>query len=444
MSENPRINRNINFEVSNLHRDSRNVDVCLLAENYYPVLTGAGERFRRYAPGLRNRGIDLRVVTVNSNCRPSSEIIEGTSIQRFSMPNTLDLFAGSGSASALLLRNAINHFSKNKDWPDVLHILTHTLDSVVDLGQVRLSGIPCINSVTMMPLEGSTPIGKVKTFIYYWLKYLPFNLIVANSQTMAQRMIQLGVTPNRIETIPNGVDLLRFHPAHSLEEKIAIRQRLGLKADAEIILFVGYIIPRKGIDLLLGAWSEIARARPMAHLVLVGPYENESQKEIDRQTFPTFFTQMKNIVQESAAPVRVAFTGEVTNVDDYLRAADIFVFPSRQEGSPNALFEAMATGLPCVTTPFKGLSPELGTAGKDFLLASFTTGSIAENTIRILSTQGLGRRIGQSARHFAEKHFDIEHSLDQYANMYQKLAGSRKNRSGILFFRKADSGISYE
>lgn len=407
-------------------RTSSNVDVCLIAENFYPVLTGAGERFRRYAPGLRSRGINLRVITVNSNNRPNSEIIEGTSILRFNMPNTYNLFAGSGSVSALLLRNAINYFSKKNDWPDVLHILTHTLEGSVDVGRLRLYRIPCINSVTMMPLEGYSTIERVKTFVYYWLRYLPFNLVIANSQTIAQRMTQLGTSSKRVETIPNGVNLSRFRPAHSLEEKVNIRQELGLGIDAEIILFVGYIVPRKGIELLLGAWSEIARARPRAHLVLVGPYEKKSQEETDSQTLPNFFAQMEHIVQESAAPGRVSFTGEIANVDDYLRAADIFVFPSRQEGSPNALFEAMATGLPCVVTPFKGLSVELGMPGKEFLLALYTPESIAENTVRILSDKAQSKHIGQRARKFAEDHFDVERSLDQYAQMYQKMAESGK------------------
>jgi glycosyltransferase involved in cell wall biosynthesis len=377
---------------------------------------------------LRVRGVQLRIITVNRDNRPDHEVIDDASILRFKLPYANDLFAGSGSVSAPLLRSAINHFSRNNNWPHVLHILTHTMEGVVDVARVRFHGTPCINSVTLMPLEGSTAVGRLKTFVYYWLRYLPFNLIVANSQSVAQRMTQLGITSNRIATIPNGVDLARFRPVSSPEEKSALRQKLGLKADMEIILFVGYIIPRKGVDLLLGAWSKIAQARDKAYLVLVGPYEKKNREENAAQTPPTFFSEMEKIIQASAAPERIFLTGEVINVDDYLRAADVFVFPSRQEGSPNALLEAMASGSSCVVTPFKGLSPEMGTAGKDFLLASFTTESIAENTIRLLSDQAQDRHIGQSACQFAKDHFDVEHSLDQYAQMYRNLAVTGKWR----------------
>jgi len=409
-------------DIVGLGQVSRKIDVCMVAENYYPVLTGAGERFRRYAPGLRERGIQLRIITVNRDNRADREIIDGTPILRLPTPNNPNFFAGSGSVSEVLLHRAVNYFKTNSQWPDVLHILTHAIQGVPDIWCARLYGIPCVNSITLMPLEAYSNSEKVKNFLHHWIRYLPFNLIVTNNRIMAYRMTQLGISSKRILNIPNGVDLARFHPVSSADEKANFRQKLGLCVGDEIILFVGYIVPRKGIDLLVEAWPEIARMRPRAHLVLVGPYEKKTQDEIVEQDAPSFFAQIERFIQESTAPERVSFIGEVQDVDSYMRAADVFVFPSRHEGSPNALTEAMATGLPCVITPFKGLSVELGESGREFLLASFNSVSIAENIISILSNQAQSRNIGQAARKFAEEHFDVERSLDQYADMYKKLA----------------------
>ena len=385
---------------------------------------------------MRERGIQLRIFTVNRDNRPEREIIDGTPIFRLPTPNRSDFFAGSGSVSEVLLHRVVNYFQTNSQWPDVLHILTHAIQGVPDVWRARFYGIPCVNSITLMPLEVSSNSEMVKNILHHWIRYLPFNLVVTNNRIMAHRMTQLGISSKRIEAIPNGVDLARFCPVNSSDEKANIRQKLGLGIGDEIILFVGYIIPRKGVDLLVEAWSEIALRRPRAHLVLVGPYEKKSQDELIRQGVPSFFAKIEQTIQESTAPERVSFIGEVRDVDSYMRAADIFVFPSRHEGSPNALTEAMAIGLPCVITPFKGLSAELGEPGREFLLASFNSESIAESIITILSNRVQRENVGEAARKFAEEHFDVERSLDQYADMYKRLAGKRTGKKIVQLLMK--------
>jgi len=282
-----------------------------------------------------------------------------------------------------------------------------------------------------MPLETHSKTEQLKDILHHWLRYLPFNLVITNNQVMANKMTHLGISSKRIVNIPNGVDLSRFHPVSSPGEKAAIRQKLGLGVGEEIILFVGYIAPRKGVDLLVKAWSEIARMRPKAHLVLVGPYPQKTQEELVGRNATSFFAKIERTIQESPAPERVSFIGEVDDVESYMRAADVFVFPTRQEGSPNALMEAMATGLPCVITPFNGFSNELGESGREFLLALFNPESIAENVNHILSNQVQGQNLGQAARRFTESYCDVERSLDRYADIYKRIAMRRIGKKSV-------------
>lgn len=421
------MNAMIGSDIAGPSQVSRKIDVCLIATYYYPVFSGAGERFRRYAPGLRDRGIQLRIITINQDNAVQQETLNGVSILRFPFRSGSNSDIYSDSVPAHLLKEAINYFQKNDYWPDVVHVLTHTLQSAYGIWRVRLiHGVPCVNSITMMPFDAKTQREPLKFFISQWLKFQPFNLLVVGSETIASRMAKLGVSSKRIEIIPNGVDLNRFHPPESMEERTNIRQQLGLKSDGLIILFVGHISPRKGVDLLVAAWSEIARKCPKAHLVLVGPYEKNTQNNSIVSSDISYISKIEQLIKDSTAPERVSMIGKVPDVELYMRAADIFIFPSRREGVPNAVVEAMASGLPCILTPFDGLSPELGRPGRDYILSSHSSKSLAESAINILAHTELRTNLGQAARKYVEDHLNIEISLDRYALMYNRLANTTK------------------
>jgi hypothetical protein len=134
-----------------MYHDARNVDVCLLANHYYPFFSGAGERFRRYAPGLRERGIQLRVITLNREDSISKEMIGSVPVRRMPFHAGEGFSIYSEFVSTYLLRKAIQYFNQNKCWPDVLHVLTHSLSGAYYIGRVRYHGTPCVQSITMMP-----------------------------------------------------------------------------------------------------------------------------------------------------------------------------------------------------------------------------------------------------------------------------------------------------
>ena len=118
------------------------------------------------------------------------------------------------------------------------------------------------------------------------------------------------------------------------------------------------------------------------------------------------------------------------NVEDYLRASDMFAFPSFREGMPNVVLEAMSSGLPVLMTPFIGLSDELGRAGREYLLADHDPKSIAAVLTELIEDGGLREKLGQQARRWVENNLDIEGSLDRYAALYYELAGKSSSRGG--------------
>jgi len=156
----------------------------------------------------------------------------------------------------------------------------------------------------------------------------------------------------------NGVDLDQFCPS----DKAARRAQLGLPNDRAVVLFVGGLIKRKGVDILLQALAHpslSARALDV-YLAGEGPLRDE----------------LKQLAASIGLSDRVRFVGRIAKdqVHLWMGAADIFVLPSYSEGRPNVVLEAMATGTPVVATAVNG-AMELIADGEDGLL--FAPGDVS-------------------------------------------------------------------
>jgi glycosyltransferase involved in cell wall biosynthesis len=227
----------------------------------------------------------------------------------------------------------------------------------------------------------------------------------------------------RIETIPNGVDLDRFHPVASAadeDERSARRETLGIAADELAIATVGAVMPRKGHEVVLEAWLGLAKRFPTAHLLLIGPRADRHDPKLQG-----FRRRLEDLVASSGASDRIHFVGMAHDVEAYLRAADVFVLASQREGLPNSMLEAMATGLPCVTTPFIGISARIGQPEKHYLLADRRAHALEAALARLLENPSLRKALGVAACRWIVDTLDLERSLDRYAALYEELVASR-------------------
>ncbi len=209
--------------------------------------------------------------------------------------------------------------------------------------------------------------------------------VVAVSHDIAARLRELGVSADRIRVIHDGVDQAQFHPG----SKHAARTALSLPPSEQLLLFVGNLLPVKGLDVLLNALVRL----PAVTLLVVG------------------HGPLRPALEAQAAKLgladRVRFIGPVPHdqLPDWYRAADVFVLPSRSEGVPNVLLEASACGVPWVASRVGGISeiahlgasrltpPEdptaLAAAIQDFLTAphpvSYTQPKARETAVEELS-----------------------------------------------------------
>ncbi len=412
---------------------SRDVNLLLAAPRFYPVYAGPAVRFQRYAPGLAKRGVKMRVISgawdgtdseasqeERDACRngllPLADV-HGIPVQRVSIPERRT----TGARQAFFDRALARYVVRNPIRPDVVQLLALSSPSLPSLVRLRMAGIPLVYTFTMMR---DPSVAWIKN--RYWL--LPFrlmNCIVVSSGVMKAHLREFGIR-SRVEVIPNGLDLERFRPVRSSEERAAIRIALGFDPKAELIVFLGgYLEHRKGVDVLLDAWYRIARKRPHARLVVVGPRLNKLGA---RQRQKKYVRDLLQTLKQSGTEDRVTFTGAVQDVERYLQAADVFVFPSRREGMPNVVPEAFGCGVPSILAPFIGLPAEFGRPGKEFDLAERTPDAFAAAINRMLDDPARRRQFGERAREWVERELGLDASLDRYAALYRELA--KRHRQG--------------
>ena len=134
----------------------------------------------------------------------------------------------------------------------------------------------------------------------------------------------------------NGIDTEAF--SFSPERRIAIRQQYQIASDAFVIGHAGTLLPLKNQEFLIRLMPEILMQRPHSLLLLLGEGD---KPEIER---------LQKTAEECGVVDSIIFAGGVHNVNEILSAMDVFVFPSLREGTPLALIEAQANGLPCVVS----------------------------------------------------------------------------------------------
>ncbi len=410
------------------------IKLCLASRFYHPIYSGGAQRFRRYLPGLRNRNIKTRVFTGTPTLKRAKafntqitwqdasvgqmmplQITDDVPVHRLRLPD-----AGMRRSDMLYSRQLANFCQQPIYRADLVQFLPLQLWYAPALLQFRRKKIPTVATYNLLRKRPSQSINRFLQDRYWRFPFQLVDCVLVNSSFMRENLRSVGVT-TRIEVIPNGVNINHLHPEKTGQTRQKIRHILGIDQDTNVIISVGSVEPRKGTDLLLEAWSHLAQAGRSSRLLIVGPRPDQQNP-----AFAQFHQKLKTLIAASGAPEKVHFVGQVNNVADYLRAADLFVFTSRREGLPNVVLEAMAAALPVIMTPFMGLSSELGQPNRHYRLTERNPQLLAEAINQLLDKRELRQQLGESARQWVEIELDVEKSLDQLAALYTELARPNK------------------
>jgi glycosyltransferase involved in cell wall biosynthesis len=162
----------------------------------------------------------------------------------------------------------------------------------------------------------------------------------------------LQETKNKIPVFESfqGVDINKFHPVKE-DEKRKVRNSLRFKEDEIVILSVGNLLKRKAYHLI---FPQLTKLNVNFKYIVAGEYKANSHHRITKEEKKEM-AELFNLGQDLLGE-RVVFTGPIVNVQEYFYAADLFVHGSFREGTPNALLEAMACGIPSLVYKLPGIS----------------------------------------------------------------------------------------
>ncbi|MHC4400094.1 MAG: glycosyltransferase family 4 protein [Planctomycetota bacterium] len=223
-----------------------------------------------------------------------------------------------------------------------------------------------------------------------------------------------GVPEGRVRLGYNGVDTLRFSPDHRLPYREAVRRWLGVDDHTLVMLIVAHNFTLKGVPTLIRAMGPLAEQRRPVHLVVVGG------KRLRRY---------ERAAARLGAAANVTFTGTVHDTVPFYAAADVYVHPTFHDSCSLVVLEALASGLPVITSRLNGAAELLAEGREGYVMSDPTDVDDLLAKLEPLLGASVRHRMGQAARRLA-----LEHTLDRNVNevlaVYEEVIRDRPTRRG--------------
>lgn len=310
-------------------------------------------------------------------------------IERAGVP--VDVLGKRGKIDLGLISRAAAYFRQHR--ATVVHTHLFTADTWARLA-AKLAGVPCIVSTAHSVNSWKGPAHKVID----WLMTALTERVVACSQTVEQSLRRQWIPARKILTVPNGIDLARID-AEAPADLEPYRQR----ADAPVWCVVGRLCEAKGHSDLLQALSRYRDSGGVFSCVFVG--EGELQGELE--------SRIANLGLQS----QVHLLGWHPSAIGFIKAADALLMPSRWEGLPMTLLEAMAAGTPVLATAVGGIPDVVEHGVNGLLYPAGDTDALCE---QLATLQGQPARVAEMAA-AANQHARRHYSAAQVARDYERL-----------------------
>lgn len=397
--------------------------ILYLTESFHPVLGGGERHVREVGSRLAASGVSVTVVARRGDAAwPQEETLDGMRVLRVPPPGT-----GRSRKYAMVLPAM-----------GVLRRERKSYDVVIVPG-TRVLGLPALllaRALRKRVVLQAEINGEMSGEIYTWgtVAHLPAvrravaagvalrntlmrdaDAWVAISREIRRELLRAGVPDAKAVYIPHAVDTARFAPA-SAGERRGLRRMLGLPESATLVVYTGRLLRGKGLETLVDAFARVASRHAQAHLLIVGSGAG----------------QVLSVEQDLMARVRATglaerttFTGRVDRVEDYLKASDVFAFPSLFEALGLSLIEAAACGLACVGSRTGGIVDVIEQDKSGYLCTPGEAAALAEALDALLADPARRHAFGLRGIEIARARFDLADSVERYRALLTSLMTAR-------------------
>ncbi|MDT7679529.1 MAG: hypothetical protein QOD82_7431 [Pseudonocardiales bacterium] len=371
----------------------------LFVSHYYPPHVGGIENVvRQEAVHLAARGVDVTVLTSGERTETREE--EGVRVVRVAAWNGAERAGVPFPVLSPRLLTAALRWARRAD---VIHVhdCLYVTSWAAGLAAVLTRTPHLVTQHVALVQHPSALVRGVQRAVYAvagrGLLRRARTVLTLNA-SVADFVRRYGARPDRSRHLANGVDTELFRPAASGEERSLARKRFGLPEDRPLVLFVGRLVPKKGYDLLLSGYD------PAAGYDLVFAGDGDSAALSGRPGVHHLGALRPEELAEA------------------YRACDVFALPSTAEGFPLTVQEAMASGLPVVTTDDPGYAPYRLDPSRVTLLPR-NAGAL-RSALSALAGDGSQReRMGLYSREYATTAFAWEEHVSALAQYFRDAAG---------------------
>jgi len=401
--------------VKTMDRKESDMKILVVSPSYWPATDLGGPIFSLHALNkmLVKKSVDVTVYTTDIRLKGKvasnrEAIVDGVKVTYFSFSPFFEFLGPTGWQFSVPMRKALEKNIKDFELVYILSVWNYPV--IMAASVCRRFNKPYVISPRGLLCPWPFERKFFKKWVYYKLlaekcirKADAIHYTSSDEREKSHERLGLG---NKVILVPNGIDL---HEFNSLPLKNELVIKYPALKDKRVILFLGRINPKKGIDILIKAFSMLSKKRKDLRLVITGKDEEGYKSRIVR------------LIRKLRLQDKVIFTDMLLGREKLkvYAGSDIFVLASHSENFGMSAIEAMASGLAVVISDNVGIyrDVEENDAG---IIAKTSAKSIYNGIMKLLEDEGLRKKISQNGKSFVREFYSIDKVADK---MIEELEG---------------------
>ncbi len=377
--------------------------ILMLSPQFHPIVGGYERAAERLSIELAKRGHHVTVITERrKNEWPDKETINGVFVRRLIClyQPRIHMFTSIISFSIYLLIHGRSF--------DLWHVHQYGHHAALASALGLILKKPTILKITSSSEQGLNNAIRKNRFAFLSAFLIKrFSAVVATTRETVCEASAFGIAINHIHRIGNGVDLSKYYPK-SKEEISCLKKKLGINCK-RLIIFVGRLSYEKNPVGLIKAWNKAyQKLTDDWQMVMVGD--------------GPMWTEICNLISELECSHSIIMVGQRGNIEEWLSIADVYVISSYNEGLSNTMLEAMAVGLPVVTTSVSGVSELIEAPGAGLIVPISDIEGLSKAITTLASDNKLRKKMGAIARKVVSQDYSIATIAKKHEDLYYSIA----------------------